>query len=170
MAEKINRRQQVIDAITTGEMTKKEIAEQIGVKESGISSQMTYLRWMGYFIIFDDDKKLSFTDEAGFADWEADKKANRKTKSTSTKTPAEQHATLTKTIANQEKAMAKFVDKQTLLADEEDADEDTVNEVDANITLLDIKIRRNEAKLDNIDLSDEPDAEPEPDDEDEELL
>ena len=176
MAEKPNRREQLIERIKTGKMTKADIAEDIGIKVSGVSSQMTYLRWMGHFIIWDEDKKLSFTDEEGFNAWEAAKKAGRKSVSKSTRTPQEQFDALTKTIASQTKSLAKWEKKLKLMeAEDYEVEDDTlIPEAQANITLFEIKIQRNEDKLAAINMDDveevEEDVAEEVNDEDEELL
>lgn len=175
---KVTRRDQIKELIETGEFTKKEIAEKLEIKESGVSSQLTYLRWMGFFIIWDEDKKLSFVDEDGYAAWEAEKKTNRKTPaSTSKKTPQEQFDGLTKTIGNQEKTLAKWEDKLSLLNDEDQTDGTLIPEAEANITLLQIKIQRNQAKLEDVDMDEvaetedeAPEAPEEVEDADEELL
>jgi len=157
MAEKINRRDQIIELIETGAMTKAEIAEKIGIKVTGVSSQLTYLRWMGKFIIFDAETKiLSFTDEDGYAEWEAEKKSNRKTKSTTTRTPQEQFDAVTKTIASQIKLKTKWESKLDLMQAEDYVVEDDtlIPEAEANITLLGIKLIRNEEKLADINVDD----------------
>ena len=175
MAElKQNRREQIKELIETGELSKKEIAEKLSIKESGVSSQLTYLRWMGFFIIWDADKKLSFTDEDGYAAWEEEKKAGRKPKkSVSTKTPQEQYNALIKTVEKQEKSLAKWQDKLSLLSDEDQLDSTLIPEAEANITLLEIKISRNKARLAEVDMDEVVDIEPpveEVEDADEELL
>ena len=153
---KLNRRDQIKELIQTGDYTKKEIAEELGIKESGVSSQLTYLRWMGFFITFDDDKKLNFVTEEEYAAWEAEKKANRKTKvSVSKKTPLEQYNGLAKTISSQEKSLATWEDKLSLLEAEDQTDDTLIPEASANITLLGIKIQRNQAKLDALDVSED---------------
>ena len=171
MAEtKINRRDQIKELINTGEYTKKEVAAEIGIKESGVSSQLTYLRWMGNFIIWDENKKLSFTDEAGYSAWETANKAGAKAKSVSTRTPAEQFAALGKTITNQKATLAKWVDKLGLLQAEKQEDPTLLPEAEANITLLEIKLGRNEDKLATLDFALEDADVEEVDDSDEDLL
>lgn len=170
---KVTRRDQIKELIETGEYTKKEIAEKLEIKESGVSSQLTYLRWMGFFIVWGEDKKLSFVDEDGYAAWEVEKKSNKKAPaSTSKKTPKEQFDGLTKTISNQEKTLAKWEDKLSLLNDEVQTDETLVPEAEANITLLEIKIQRNQAKRSEVDMDavEAEDVEPEVEVANEELL
>lgn len=151
MSEK-NRREQVKEMIETGDYTKAEIAAELDVNPSSVSSQMTYLRWMGHFIVSDDDKKLRFCSEEEYNDITAAALANRKTKTTSTKTPEEQAVALQKTIANQtaqlEKAQAKCVQIDFDLEHDEANAEllEMKEEADAMATILRIKLARNKAK------------------------
>jgi len=152
MAE-VNRREQVKELIASGTYTKAEIAEKLSVNASSVSSQMTYLRWMGNFILADADKKLRFCTED---EWNAAQEvviANRKAKSnTASKTPQEQANALAKTLVGQKKMYEKAVAKCTQI----DADlalepsdielQELKAEADANATLLRIKIARNEKR------------------------
>ena len=173
---KVSRRDQIVEMIEKGTMTKIEIAEELGIKVSGVSSQLTYLRWMGKFIIFDKETKImAFTDEDGFAEWEAAKAAGRTTKSKSNRTPQEQFEAYTKTLATQAKSLAKWENKLSLMTEDdyEVEDETLIPEAEANVTLLGIKIQRNEDKLAAINMDDVSDATEEVEevnDEDEELL
>ncbi|MDA3808614.1 MAG: hypothetical protein PF440_11970 [Thiomicrorhabdus sp.] len=145
MAEK-SMRFKVADLIEEGLYTKVEIAEKLETKVASISSNMTYLRWGGKFIIWDADKKLSFTDELGFDEWTAANKTNSKgSKAESKLTPAEQHAKLTKTIATQSKQLVNWQKKVKAGAQD---DETILPEAEAQVTLFGIKILRNQAKLD----------------------
>jgi len=145
MAEK-SMRFKVADLIETGKYTKVELAEELETKVASISSNMTYLRWGGKFIIWDTDKKLSFTDEQGFDDWSAERKSKTGSgKSVSKLTPAEQYAKLTKTIASQNKQLDKWDVKVDAGPQK---DETILPEAEAQVTLLSIKISRNQAKLD----------------------
>jgi ADP-dependent phosphofructokinase/glucokinase len=137
---------------------------------------MTYLRWFGNYIKTDADKVLTFVSEEEFNAWQEEVKANRKTRSVSTKTPEEQATTLAKTIKSQTKTLAAWDKKleNTELALEDEPDDADLNEYldecGANITLLKIKLRRNKAKADTLPEATEVD-EPEVDvDEDEELI
>ena len=172
MAEtKISRRDQIKELIETGDFTKKEIAAKIGIKDSGVSSQLTYLRWMGFFITFNEDKKLNFTTEEGYAEWEATKKAGRKTKvSVSKKTPQEQYVALEKTIKSQTKSLAVWADKAGLLAAEDQEDETLLPEANANITLLGIKLGGNQVKFDALEVPEEDEVDEVDEVEEEELL
>jgi len=172
MAEaKLNRREEIKKLISTGEFTKKEIAAEIGIKETGVSSQLTYLRWMGNFIIWDEDKNLQFTDEDGYNTWEAAKKADRKTVSVSKKTPKEQFVALSKTVVTQEKGLGKWIDKVNLLEAEPAEDDTLLPEAKAQVVLLEIKIERNQDKLAVLDFDEDAEIDESADPvEEEELL
>jgi hypothetical protein len=158
MAEEKKRLDQVREMIEAGTYTKAEIAEALDIKPAGVSSQMTYLRWQGNFIKTDADTKvLSFCTEEEFKAIEADKAARAATRTTaSKKTPEEQAAAVAKTIKTQTKQMetwqAKLDEylKDKAAFDEtgegEDIDQDLIDEAEANVTLLRIKIKRNTAK------------------------
>jgi len=140
-----NKREQVLELLKEGSYTKVEIADKLGMKVGGVSTQLTYLRWMGFFIIWDADKKMSLTDEAGYNAWEA-AKAPAKSKSVSKRAPEVTAASLAKTVSKQEATLAVWENKLELLT-ADNADEDLIAEADANIILLKIKIKRNRAKL-----------------------
>jgi len=142
-----NRRDQVVELIKLGAFTKQEIADKIGVKNSSVSSQMTYLRWMGNFIVWDEAKRLRFTDEDGFKNWSAEKDLTKKTKTTAKRDPAVSAKTLTKTINKQTTDLSVWRDKLELLNAEATPDAELVAEAEANITLFTLKIKRNTAKL-----------------------
>ncbi len=152
MAEKVNRREQVKELIEAGQWTKAGIAEQLGVKTSSVSSQMTYLRWMGFFIIADEEKVLHFCTEVEAAAHQEKLSAKRKTKSTTTRTPLEQAEAIAKTIKSQKAALKKWTEKVTLIkadldsAPDDDDLTDLRDEAEANITLLGIKLKRNTQK------------------------
>ena len=157
MAEdKVKRRDQVKELIALGSMTKAEIADKLEVSVACVSSQMTYLRWMGNFIKYDEDKVLSFVTEEVYEEWQKELKANRKGKATSTRTPEEQAVAIAKTITSQETSMAKWNKKlEQVEADlEKEPDdeelEDLKDEAEANITLLRIKLKRNKAKAEDL--------------------
>lgn len=156
MAEKPNRREQVKEMIKRGNMTKAAIAEEIGVSAASVSSQMTYLRWMGKFIKYDENKILTFCTEEEYNAWQEELAANRKSKAASTRTPEEQAEATHKAIKRQETQLANWRKKmeaitKDLQADPED-DEllELEEEAEANITLLKIKIKRNEAKAEEL--------------------
>ncbi len=150
---KTNNRIRVQQLIETGNYTKKEIAEELDLTVASVSSNMTYLRWGGNFIIWNEDKKLSFTDEAGFDAWEAAKKSSRKG-AVSKLTAQERFDKLTKTIASQTKTLSKWEAKAEALADDPQEDETLLPEAEAQVVLFGIKVARNQAALDAIDMSD----------------
>lgn len=149
---KVGKRDLVKAEIKKGTQTKIQIAESLEMSPASVASQMTYLRWMGKFIKYDADKVLSFCTEEEYDAWQDELKANRKTKAVSTKTPQEQANALAKTIKTQNGTMAKWQkkvnDAELALVDEpEDAELlECVEEGEANVTLLKIKIRRNEER------------------------
>lgn len=173
-----NRREQVAELIKEGTHTKAEIAEMLDVSAASVSSQMTYLRWMGNYIKYDENKVLTFCTEDEYNDWQEELAKNRKTK-TAARTPEEQAEAIYKAIERQESQLATWRKKlDQINADIADDPEDVQldefkREAEANITLLEIKISRNRVK--QADLPDyEPPAEDEgtepPADEDEEDL
>ncbi len=173
--KKVTKRELVKAEIEAGGKTKIEIAEALEMSVASVSSQMTYLRWMGLFIKYDEEKVLSFVTEEEFDAWQAELKANRKTTSVSNKTPEEQASAVAKTLKNQNAALARWdkkLDDANLMLDEDEDDEEAIEfkaESEANIVLLKIKIRRNETKA--ADLPDVPEElESEASDEDEDEL
>ncbi len=166
----LTKRELVKLEIEKGTETKAGIAETLEISPGSVSSQMTYLRWMGMFIATDADKVLSFVTEEEFNAIQDEKKANRKTKSTSTKTPEEQAATIAKTLDKQNKQVATWEKKlnsaEVALEDEADNEDlqDLRDEAEANITILNIKIKRNVAKAASLPAIEEV-AEVEGDDE-----
>ncbi len=163
--KKMGKRDQVKAAIESGGKTKIEIAEALGMSVASVSSQMTYLRWMGMFIIYDENKILSAVTEEEFEAWQEELKANRKTKAVSNKTPEEQAVALQKTIKTQNGTLVKWEKKldNTVKALIDDPEDDELlecqDEASANITLLKIKIRRNEVRA--AELPDVPEKEEE---------
>jgi len=160
-----NRREQVAELIEEGAHTKAEIAEALDISPASVSSQMTYLRWMGHFIKYDDNKVLSFCSEDEHAAWQAELAANRKGK-TSARTPEEQAEATYNTIQRQETQLSNWQKKLAQIeADIQDDPEDEQldefkREAEANITLLEIKLSRNRAKQEDL-----PDYEPPAEDE-----
>ncbi len=152
MAQKVGLREQVKDMINSGEYTKNEIAEHLKSSAGSVSSQMTYLRWMGHFIKWDENKKLSFCSAEEYDAWQVELGAARKTKAVSARTPEEQAVTLQKTINAQSKAVSSWEKKlrdamDVLAKDEEDEDlQDFVAEAKANITILELKLKRNKIR------------------------
>lgn len=162
---KVNRREQVRELINAAIYTKAQISDMIEVSSASVSSQMTYLRWMGNFIRYDADKILSFCTEEEYNAWQAELEANRKTKSTAARSPEEQAVAVAKAIDRQEKQLVTWEKKlEQITADlqaEPDDDEllELEAEANANITLLKIKVKRNYAKAE--ELPDVPDEDPE---------
>ena len=158
--EKVSKREQVRLAIEEGKYTKKEIATNLEMSTGSVSSQMTYLRWMGNFIKWDDDKILSFCTEEEFNAWKAEQSKGSGTKASAKLTPDEQAVKLAKTIATQGKSLTAW-EKKLEGADEVLADSDTeenqdyVDECKANITLIKIKLKRNVVKSDDLPDADE---------------
>ncbi len=149
--KKVTKRDQVKEAIITGEFTKAQIAENLEMSLGSVSSQMTYLRWMGMFIKWDENKVLSMCTSDEFDAWEAENKANRKSPAASKLTPEEQSVRTAKTLGNQAKSLVTWEKKLegAIEINDDDATEenqDYVDECEANIVLLKIKIKRNEAK------------------------
>ncbi len=167
-------KERIKDMIEEGVHTKKEIAAALDIKESSVSSNMTYLRWGGKFIKWDDEKRLCFIDEAGYDEWQEERKANTKSKKAVSKlTPQEQFNRFSKTAANQEKALANWEAKVAKYAEDAPSDDTLLPEAEAQVTLTSIKLQRTRAKLDAVDMSEVTEAgeaAEEADESDEELL
>jgi len=145
-----NRRDQVKGFIATGNYTKQEIADELSVNVHTVSSQLTYLSWMGFFVLADEDKKLRFVSKEEKEAAQAAAMVNRKAKTSASKrTPQEQANALAKTIKAQEKAQAKWMAKSAQVAAEllESPDDeelqDIADEINANLTITIIKLKRN---------------------------
>jgi sugar-specific transcriptional regulator TrmB len=177
---KVDRRGPVKELLLTGEFTKVEIAEKLGIPADSVSSQMTYLKWMGFPTVTEEGtKKLKIVSLEEYATWEAAKIANRKAKApTSKRSPQEQANALAKTVKSQAAQLAKAEVRKaqvdTELADNADDDvlQDISAELGATISLLTIKLKRNNAAL--AELPEPQDAPEEvqdtPEDEDNDLL
>jgi len=152
-----SQRELVKELIETGEYTKAAIAEKLGMSAGSVSTQMTYLRWMGLFIATNPETKvLSFCSQEEFEAAEAEKKAKAKTKSTSTKAPQERYDAVTKTVANQEKTLerwqTKVSDAQAILEERPD-DEDVLlalKEAEAMVIVTEVKLARNNKLADDL--------------------
>jgi hypothetical protein len=153
---KLDRRGQVKSLIEEACHTKAEIADKIGVSQASVSSQMTYLRWMGNFIKYDADKILSFCTEEEYEAWQAELQANRKTKSTAARTPEEQAKAVAQAIERQEKQLENWEKKLAQITADlqaEPEDDELLEleaEANANITLLQLKIKRNAVKAEEL--------------------
>ena len=151
-AEKKNRRAAVEALINEGIYTKQEIADAIGTTVANVSSQMTYLRWMGKFIITNESKQLFFCSEEQAEARAEEQRAKQKGKAASARTPEQQaevtHKTLKRQQASLETWKAKVVTLTNELAEEPDDEALTelLAEANANALLLEIKIKRNAAK------------------------
>lgn len=173
--KEMSKRDQVLEMLKEGGYTRDEIAQKLDMTTASVSSQFTYLRWMGHFIIYDENRILSLVDQDEYEKWQAEKEKNRKTKSVSTRTPEEQAEALEKTLENQTKQLDNWREKLVKI----DADmekmpndeelQDMQAEAQANITLLEIKMKRNKAKLESLGF-DDYDDEDEEEEEEEELL
>jgi len=165
--KEMSKRDQVLEMLKEGGHTRDEIAQKLEMSTASVSSQFTYLRWMGYYIIYDENKILSLVDQDEYEKWQAEKERNKKTKAVSTRTPEEQAEALEKTLGNQTKQLDNWREKLVKI----DADmekmpndeelQDMQAEAQANITLLEIKMKRNKAKLeslgDDLDFDDDDD-------------
>ena len=152
MSDKVNRREQVKELIQAGKYTKAQIAEALEVNPASVSSQMTYLRWMGNFIVADESKVLRFVTEDEYAAHQAIAQANKKVKTgAAAKDPQTRANELAKTITKQVSQLTKMQAKlDQVLADiNEDPDDEDLQELmeeaSANVTLMQIKIKRNKA-------------------------
>lgn len=160
--EKVAKRDQVLALLKEGKYTREQIAVQLGMSTASVSSQFTYLRWMGNYIIADENKVLSLATETEFAAWEAARESNRKTKTTtsaaSTKSPAEQYESAKKAIETSTKQLAswtaKFEQAEKDLAAETDNAliRELYEEAGAMVTLLTIKLRRQQTKFDAMEV------------------
>ena len=150
MADVKNKREQVKECIELGTMTKADMVEKLGMSSGSVSTQMTYLRWMGHFILPEPETKiLKFTDKETYEAHVADKKANAKTPKGAARTPAERAVAVAKTITNQEASKvkwdAKIVECEEILTElPDDADAElNLKEAIASVALAEVKIARN---------------------------
>ena len=146
------KREQVLELLKEGGYTREEIAAKLGMSAGSVNSQFTYLRWMGNFIVYDENKKLSIVTEQEYNDWEAAKAANKKSPAAA-KTPEETYNALQKSLATDQKNLAAWAVKfQTANeAWEQDTENeeltDNKTEAAAMVTLLNIKVKRAAAKF-----------------------
>lgn len=153
--EVTGKREQVLEMLKEGTFTREQIAEKLDMSVASVSSQFTYLRWMGNFITYDENKVVKLATEEEYNAWNAVREANKKTGSSTSKKPAaEQYASLVKTIENQEKQLDTWSLKHLKIEDdlkEMPDDEELLEmyeEAGANLILLKIKLKRNKVKLD----------------------
>lgn len=146
------KRDQVLELLKEGGYTREEIATKLGMPLGSVNSQFTYLRWMGNFIVYDENKKLSLCTEAEYADWEAAKAANKKAPAVA-KSPEEQYVALQKALATDQKNLSAWATKfeaadKAWSEDTENEDlADNKTEAAAMVTLLSIKVKRATNKL-----------------------
>lgn len=164
------KRDQVLEMLNEGTFTREQIAEKLGMPVASVSSQFTYLRWMGNYIIYDNNKVVKTATKEEYDTWVAERAANKKTGKASTRDPQDQANALAKSLGNWKKSLASWKGKlKKVNVDLNDMPDDAelqelCDEAAANITLLNIKIRRGEKKaltlpepLDEIDET--PEAE-----------
>lgn len=146
------KREQVLELLKEGGYTREEIATKLGMSAGSVNSQFTYLRWMGNFIIYDENKKLSLVTEQEYNDWEAARAANKKAP-TAAKTPEELYNSLQKSLATDQKNLSawavKFNTANTAWEADTENEEliDNKTEAAAMVTLLNIKVKRAANKL-----------------------
>jgi len=148
------KREQVKDLIAEGGHTKADIAEALEMSVSSVSSQMTYLRWMGNNIVYNEDKVLSLVTVEEFEAWQATRAARTtegRAKKASTKSPEEQMAAVTRTLKGAMTALNNWEARIVKTTEDniEDFEEFTA-ESSANVVLLEIKIKRAEAKIEEL--------------------
>lgn len=156
--EKISRREQVKELVETGNYTKAEIATALDVNVGSISSQLTYLRWMGNFILTDPEtKKLSFCDEDTWNEYQEKVSAAKVAKKAgASKTPQERANSLAVTIKRQETQLKNISAKVAQLEKELEAEpgdselEELLAEAKANETIVSLKLKRNKALAESL--------------------
>jgi hypothetical protein len=161
---KVSKRDQVLAFLTLGTHTRIQMAEALDCKVASISSNFTYLRWMGNFITANEDGTMRLCTEEESVALEEAKVANRKAKSTAEpKTPEEQAAAANKALARAEKTLETWEQRQDAILVELEGDDEVTEELTdrrdeaaANITLLKIKIKRTKARLIDLPEADEP--------------
>lgn len=161
----VNQRTKVSALIELNQFTKAEMSILLGITTQSISSQMSYLRIANKFIKYDENRVYSFCSEEEFNSWTASRVVSTKSKRP-TKSPVEQANVLAKSIKRQTTQKANLEAKLEAFDASENTQETTdfVDEAEAKITLLEIGIRRAEAKLEVIKTT--IDVAPEHNDED----
>jgi len=85
------------EMIEAGDCTKDKIKEKLEISAASLATNFTYLRLMGHYPITGENDVLSFTDEAGWAKIQEERKANATNrKSATAKTPQERYVALEK--------------------------------------------------------------------------
>jgi hypothetical protein len=149
----MTKRDQVLEMLNEGTFTREQIAEKLAMPVASVSSQFTYLRWMGNYIIYNEDKIVRTATKEMYDAWVAERAANKKTSTrASAKSPQDQADALAKTLANWKKLFAswgvklKKIDADLITMPDDDELQELRDEAAANTTLLGIKIKRGEKK------------------------
>ena len=144
--KKAIKRNAVHDLIKIGVYTKKDIAKQLGITVGSVSVHMTHLRWQGHLIIYDlDSRVLRMTTKAGYTEWLGEK---IKTPLTPEEIIAKLDAALQRICRSQAKWRAKAT-KVGLSADD-------CIEIEAQLVLLNIRMRRIETALWEVEMQQHP--------------
>lgn len=100
MAERTNLRTKVLNLILEGGATNQSLEEALNTTPKTIASTFAQLRLMGKYPVKDENGVFYITDEAGYADYMAAKKATSKSskKPVRERTPEEKAAALHKSI------------------------------------------------------------------------
>lgn len=100
MAERTNLRTKVLNLILEGGATNQSLEEALNTTPKTIASTFAQLRLMGKYPVKDENGVFYVTDEAGYADYMAAKKATSKSskKPVRERTPEEKAAALCKSI------------------------------------------------------------------------
>lgn len=100
MAERTNLRTKVLNLILEGGVTNQSLEEALNTTPKTIASTFAQLRLMGKYPVKDENGVFYITDEAGYADYMAAKKATSKSskKPVRERTPEEKAAALRKSI------------------------------------------------------------------------
>ena len=148
------KRDQVLELLKDGNYTREEMATKLSMSVASVNSQFTYLRWMGNFIRYDENKKLSICTEAEFNEWEASKKTATKASTAKPKSPVEVYEAMKKTLAtdikNRDAWIAKAAAANKAAAGNEDDEDlmDAIDEAEAMVVLLALKVKRGQIKFD----------------------
>ena len=147
MKEVTGKRKEILDLIAQGKYTKKEISDRVEVKPAGVSSQMTYLRWMGYNIEIIDGVYKVLTDEEAlaFAASKPPKKSNG-----SKGHPIYKAWRALKTRAKAQESFAKLQEIEL----PEDTVDIFIDEHNAKMVILEARIYRNNIILENLSDAD----------------
>jgi hypothetical protein len=139
----MSKREQILELVKEGEYTKAKIAEKVGMKPEGVSSQFTYLRWMGNNIAIVDGICKILSDEE-YAEYRKPKGGGKKATS---KLPVVERVRRL-IVANKKHQMAL-----TKLEENEPNENDPEilrDEWNAKQTILKAKIWRNEQQIDTL--------------------